>query len=131
MQAVIKTWFDYLAEGKFMGLRCKECGTIECPPYAICNSCGEHDMEWVEMSGEGELLTFSRSLMGNYPYNDDDILIGWVRLKEGPMFSATIVDAPDDEEPLVAKLPIPVKVEIVPIEKENNLFFPAFRMLGD
>lgn len=128
VKAYMKEWYDYLAEGKFMGLRCKKCGAIECPPYAACNTCGAHDMEWVELSGDAELVTFSRSLMGNYPYGNDDILIGWFRLAEGPLFSAEIIDGPENEEELLPKLPIKAKVEIVCIEEKNNLYFPKFRL---
>lgn len=129
MKPYIKTWFDYFAEGKFMGLKCPKCGKVEVPPYPVCNDCGSTDMEWVELSGDAELVTFSHSAMGSYPYTMDDVMCGWFRLAEGTLFCANVVNPPDDQEELMAKLPVKAKVEIICLEEENNIYFPAFRLL--
>ncbi|MBO5160447.1 MAG: hypothetical protein J6J03_02200 [Tyzzerella sp.] len=49
---VARKWYEYLAEGKMMALRCKDCGTYHFPAFPICHGCGKHDMEWVEISGD-------------------------------------------------------------------------------
>lgn len=48
-----------LKEGKLLGLRCQDCGTVTCPPLAVCRRCGSGRLEAVELSGRGELMTFT------------------------------------------------------------------------
>lgn len=48
---VAKPFYDGLDEGKFLGLKCPECGQIEFPPYPACNHCGHIGNEWVDISG--------------------------------------------------------------------------------
>ena len=55
MTAITKQWYDYLEQGRLMGLKCKRCGTVHFPPYPICRECSGMDMEWVEVSGEATL----------------------------------------------------------------------------
>ena len=80
------------------------------------------------MSGEGVMETFAASMMGLYPYTEDDVMCGWIRLKEGPKFTATILDSPDDDE-LFSSIPVPVKAEVILIDEENGIHFPAFRIV--
>lgn len=48
-----------LLEGKFIELRCNRCGGYTCPPRMACGGCGSSDLETVQLSGEGEVRTFS------------------------------------------------------------------------
>lgn len=128
---VLKEWYDYLAEGKIMGLKCKRCGAYEFPPVPICNACSCTDMEWVEMSGEGELITFSYSAMGSYPYDifEDGLMCGFIRTKEGAAIAAPMPDM--DMEAcygLLDSLPVPVKAEIMLIQEEKGIHFPVYRV---
>ena len=49
---LVKMFYDALAEGKFLGMKCLECGNVEFPPYPICNKCGNINNELIEVSGE-------------------------------------------------------------------------------
>ena len=128
MKPYMKEWFDYLAAGKIMGRLCKKCGATEFPAYPICNECSSTDMEWVEMSGEGVLETFAYSAMGSYPYTEDDVMCGWFRLKEGMTFSGYLLDPPDSEE-LFEMMPVNVKAEVIKLDDEYGIHFPAFRIV--
>lgn len=55
MQPVTKMWYDYLNEGKLMGLKCEHCGQMEFPPVPVCNTCGKHEMEWAPITGRQSL----------------------------------------------------------------------------
>lgn len=129
MRPYIKEWYEYLAQGKLMGLKCPKCGRVECPPVPVCNECSCADLEWVEMSGKGKLTSFSWSALGLYPYTMDDAICGWIELEEGCSFSGTLLNPPEDQEELMKRLPLPVEAEIVMIEEENNLYYPAFRIV--
>lgn len=49
-QPIAKHYYDGLDEGKFLGLRCTECGHTEFPPYPACNKCGHVGNEWVDLT---------------------------------------------------------------------------------
>lgn len=49
-EPIAKHYYDGLDEGKFLGLKCPECGHIEFPPYPACNNCGHIGNEWVNLA---------------------------------------------------------------------------------
>ena len=51
-EPVAKKFYDGLAEGRFLGLKCTCCGHIEFPPYPACNECGHYGNEWVDLTDE-------------------------------------------------------------------------------
>jgi hypothetical protein len=55
----VKRFADDLASGKIMGTVCKKCGLRLYPPRADCPECMSDDMEWVELKGEGKLVTYT------------------------------------------------------------------------
>src|SRR5512137_298455 len=50
----------HLKDGRIMGSRCKQCGYKVFPPRADCPQCMSGEFEFVEYSGKGEILTFTR-----------------------------------------------------------------------
>ena len=131
MQPILKIWYDTLKdEGKMKGLKCKDCGAIEFPPVPVCNDCGKFDMEWAEISGECELLSFAFSTMGIAPYHQNPTLCGWVRLKEGMLFNSTVLDVEEDDQPALLerlkKGSIPARLEVHPLD--DVISFPMIRL---
>ena len=55
----VNDFVGYLEEGKLMGTRCKTCGKSFFPPRAHCYQCLAGDMEWFEIAGKGELVSYS------------------------------------------------------------------------
>lgn len=49
-EPVAKKYYDALNEGRFLGLRCPECGHVEFPPYPACNECGHIGNDWVDLT---------------------------------------------------------------------------------
>jgi len=113
MQPFVKQWYDFLGEDKVMGLRCNRCGSYEFPPVPVCNNCSGTDLSWVEMSGEGKLLTFAENPTPDAPFVDfAPFIYGAVVLKEGPTFHTMILGVdPEDTAALYDKLPLSVKAE--------------------
>ena len=70
----VNDFIDHLEEGKVTGTKCKTCGKTYFPPRADCYNCLNSEMEWFEVSGTGELLSFSRleyapvGFEGDLPY---------------------------------------------------------------
>ncbi len=93
MEPIVKTWYDAVAEGRYLGRKCKECGAIEFPPHIACNTCGYHETEWVELSGHGTLKTFVvPGIQNDKPYLKDEGAYGYglVQLDEGPEYTFVV-----------------------------------------
>ena len=51
----VKQFREALREGKFLGLKCKQCGAYTVPPRKVCSECQSEDMEIAELSRNGEI----------------------------------------------------------------------------
>ena len=129
MQPVTKMWYDYLNEGKLMGLKCGHCGTIEFPPVPVCNSCGKHDMEWTEISGDAKLVSFCYAFDGAPPFMKESVMIGEFCLKEGNHVQSFLLGVTNEDEDFLSKNPnIECIAEIIKLSEEHDLSYPAFRL---
>ncbi len=125
-----------LNEKKFMGSRCKKCGTTYVPTKSICPKCKVGEMELVEMKGKGKLAAYTVINVGsplmleegfdrNNPYCS-----GVVEMEEGPRITARILGA-DLAKPENNKIGTPVNVEYVEAEHGGEkTTFLAFRLLS-
>jgi uncharacterized OB-fold protein len=52
-------WRDGLKTGKLLGLKCKDCGAFTFPPRKICAECASENMEIVELSKKGKIISFT------------------------------------------------------------------------
>jgi uncharacterized OB-fold protein len=122
---IVKTYYDKLANGELVGLKCTECGTVSFPPKAICNSCGNLETEWISMSGRGELRIYS---VVNYPGGEFQEVapyaFGLIKLEEGPVFYG-MVDGVDLEDPWAGNQSLPVDVA-ARVETVGTKTFPLF-----
>jgi hypothetical protein len=79
----LKFW-EGLKQGKVYATKCTKCGKLYFPPAADCPECLSSQMEWIELSDEAEVETFTHvvirptSFQQNKPYT---VAIG--KLKEG------------------------------------------------
>ena len=134
VEPYIKEWYDYLWDGKLMGVRCKNCGEIGFPPFPVCNGCHHTDMEWVEVSGEGQLLAFTQYTAGVLPFKMEPVIVGFVQLKEGSIFMSWVEDAPQDlaeQEAFNRTLPVPVTMSVKVMDPENRIAYPVFNLKKD
>jgi uncharacterized OB-fold protein len=67
----VNDFIDYLGQGKVMGTRCKQCGTVHFPPRADCAECFSSDIEWFEVGGTGKLVSFSKLMYGPVGFEED------------------------------------------------------------
>lgn len=91
------SFYQYLKEGKLMGIHCRACSTLSAEARPLCPSCHSKDVEWRQFSGKAQLSTFtcisvvpdamaSKGYGRNNPYCS-----GIVTLEEGPRISAQIL----------------------------------------
>jgi hypothetical protein len=63
-QAKVSPFVDYLAKDKFTTTKCKHCSRIFFPPQVDCPYCLTSDIEWMEITSKGELLSFTTAYFG-------------------------------------------------------------------
>ena len=67
----VNDFIDYLEKGKVMASKCKDCGLVFFPPRADCYQCLTSNMEWVEVSGTGKLVSYSKLEFAPIGFGDD------------------------------------------------------------
>jgi uncharacterized OB-fold protein len=107
---IVKTFYDKLSAGELAGLKCSDCGTVSFPPKATCNNCGSFEMEWMALSGRGQLRVYS---VLNYPGGEFQEVapyaFGLIKLEEGPVYYAK-VEGVDLDNPWEGNLNLPADV---------------------
>jgi uncharacterized OB-fold protein len=74
----------HLKAGRLMASRCKRCGAMSFPPKADCDSCMSGDFAFVEVSGAGTLVTFTKIVAAPTGFEDvAPYIVGVVDLAEG------------------------------------------------
>lgn len=118
--AVSRFWREIPYRYNIIGSRCGVCGTVDFPPRAICPHCRRKSigkMEDVPLSGAGTIVSYSivhEPLEGfemQVPYP-----IAMIKLDEGPMLTAQIVNC----EPGEVKLGAKVKAVFRKIQEESK-----------
>ena len=85
------------AEGRLVVQHCRDCGTRQFYPRALCVTCGE-DPEWEDVSGRGVLHTFTIIRQnGAEPFKDElPYVVGIIELDEGPRMMGNVTGCPVD-----------------------------------
>lgn len=126
-EKIVERFYEELANGKMMGRRCKRCGAVEFPPYFICNSCGNLETEWVEISGKAEITNcWLPAMMSTLPQNEvfQPYAIGNVKLEEGTEFNALICGiSRKNLNDVLANLPYPCRARIAQREGYHMVVF--------
>mgnify|MGYP001626182789 FL=1 len=88
-----KKFWDGLREGKIYGTKCRKCGRLYFPPVADCGECYSSDMDWVELSGEGEIITFTHIIVRPVSFQDQQpYTVAIAQLREGVKALAWLTD---------------------------------------
>jgi uncharacterized OB-fold protein len=62
---------DLLDQGKVSGTRCRKCGKSFFPPRADCFKCFSAEMEWFEITGMGQLISYSTLIYAPTGFEQD------------------------------------------------------------
>lgn len=120
----IGRFWEGLKEGKIYATKCRNCGRLYFPPVADCGSCLSSSMEWVELSGEGVLVTFTHivvrpsSFLDNPPYT-----VAIASLKEGVKALAWLTGVKKGE------VKVGMRVKLVPKTTEDGRVTYEFKPL--
>ena len=73
-----------LEEGKVYATKCKKCGKLHFPPVADCGDCSASRVEWIELDGEAEIVTFTQVFVKPASFSDGpEYIVAIAKLKEG------------------------------------------------
>ena len=104
----VSEFAQHLKDGRIMGSKCKKCGFTAFPPRADCPECLSDEFEYVEFSGEGMVMTYTR--IDAAPAGFEDVapfVQGVVDLKETGRLLAWFGDTIPEKE---IKIGMPVQV---------------------
>ncbi|MCS7143795.1 MAG: Zn-ribbon domain-containing OB-fold protein [Archaeoglobaceae archaeon] len=115
-------FFNNLKEGKLLGLKCRDCGTITCPPKNTCNKCSSRNLEKIVLSGKGAIRSYTVTYIAPMGYEKEaPYTVALVELEEGPW----IVGRLDVEDKLVEKEDfIGKRVSVFAREMQSEMFYP-------
>jgi len=79
-----------LREGRFLGLKCHQCGAYTVPPQKVCSECNSEDMEVVELSRNGVLQSFTVIYTAAEGF-EAPYIVAVIELEEGPWVTVSVV----------------------------------------
>lgn len=86
-----------LKRNRLMGLKCNKCGAVTCPPMMVCNECTDTDLDLVQLSGRGRIVSFTTTNVApEGRQNEVPYTIVLVELNEGPWIMGNLIDIDPD-----------------------------------
>jgi len=89
-----------LREGKFLGLKCNQCGTYIVPPKKVCTECKGEDMGITEIKREATVKTGTIIYVPPKGYPNPTIVV-LVELAEGPWVTANLIGWNPEKESIM------------------------------
>jgi uncharacterized OB-fold protein len=97
--------------------RCRQCGELNWFPRAMCRYCSGTDMEWVPMSGQATVYSFSVVDRPPSPDLPGRYVLALVDLDEGVRMMTHVVDC----DPAEVRIGMRVSVRFKPVSDEISL----------
>jgi uncharacterized OB-fold protein len=119
-------WWEAASEHRLVVQRCTACGHTRLPPAPVCSECRSNEAEWQEVSGRGEVYTYTsvhRPIAAGQPL---PTVIAVVAL-EGAGGVRMISNLVEVEPEAIA---IGMPVEVVWEDMSPDLAIPRFRPTG-
>jgi uncharacterized OB-fold protein len=111
-----KNYWDGLKKRKLKAQKCKKCGEVFFPPRARCPKCLSKELGWVELSGRGELYSWSEIHVPPLAFEKPYVL-GIIDLEERVGRIITRIDAKPEE----LKIGMKMKINYVDVEEDLTL----------
>ncbi len=116
-------WWQVAAEHRLVVQRCTACGHTRLPPAPVCSECRSADAEWQEVSGRGEVYTYTivhRPIAADQPL---PTVIAVIALEGagGVRMISNLVGAD------LGEIRIGMPVELVWEDMSSDLAIPRFR----
>jgi len=120
----VNDFIDHLEKGKVMATRCKDCGLIFFPPRADCWQCLASNMEWMEVTGTGKLISYSKLEYAPVGFGDDlPYRIALLDYGDYKVFGRIADELPNDE--IKVGMEMTTRVNKLPSGQLNYVFKAA------
>jgi uncharacterized protein len=117
-----RPFWEGAKQHKLKAYKCLNCGTYYWPAID-CMNCDHPRMEWVEVSGKGEIYTYTIIHQVYHPAWKDDVPynVCWIKLDEGPLMLSNATGCDN------SKLYIGMRVEAVFDDVTAEVTLPKFK----
>lgn len=105
---------------------CLDCSAYIWTPRPSCFECGSENIQWQELSGRGEVYSFTviRQVVGRAASQafekDIPYVIAWIDLDEGPRMITNVIGCPDEN------VTLGMKVSVVFEQQSADIWLPKF-----
>lgn len=119
-------WWQAASEHRLVVQRCAACGHTRLPPSPVCPECRSAESDWKEVSGRGEVYTYTFVHRAIASGQELPFVIAVIALEDagGLRIISNLVGAKPDE------LEIGLPVEVVWEDMSEDLAIPRFRPAG-
>ncbi|MBW2287578.1 MAG: Zn-ribbon domain-containing OB-fold protein [Deltaproteobacteria bacterium] len=122
-ETITLPWWEAAAEHRLVVQRCTSCEHTRLPPAPVCPQCRSEDSDWKEVSGRGEVYTYTivhRTIVAD---QELPFFIAVIALEGagGVRMISNLVDVNSDQ------IEIGLPVEIVWEDMSADLAIPRFR----
>jgi uncharacterized OB-fold protein len=94
----IEQFYKLLSQNTLMSGKCLKCGKIHLPPRPLCDNCYGAQFEWVQISNEGKLLTYTIIHIAPPQFQDlAPYVIGILQLDDGLKIPGVIQNVPSEQ----------------------------------
>ena len=122
-------FWDAAAKQQLVMQRCQDCHAYIWTPRPACFECGSERLEWTQLSGKGEIYSFTviRQVVGRAASQafekDIPYVIAWIDLEEGPRMISNVIGYP------VEDVKIGMKVSVEFEQQSPEIWLPKFTPL--
>jgi len=85
-------YWAFAAEGELRLQNCVSCQAFRYPPGPVCPECLSERADWVLLSGQGRLLSWTVFHRQYFPGMPPPYLVAAVRTAEGPILIGNLID---------------------------------------
>ncbi len=119
-----KPFWEAARRHELVAYRCLNCGTYY-SQVTDCLTCDNPKMDWVRVSGKGQVFTYGIYHQLYHPGWKDDVPynVTWVKLDEGPLLMTNIVECRNED--LYVDMPLQVVFDDVTDEVTLPKFKPV------
>lgn len=122
ISAETRGFWEATTRGELQVTRCRSCEEYTWYPRGFCPYCGGLEVEWVQVSGQGEVYSWTvvrRGGLGEYR-GAEPYVLAYVELDEGVRMMTNIVDVDEGE------LAVGLRVTVVFHPTEGEAALPRF-----
>ena len=118
-------YWDACREHKLMIQQCNDCHHYQFYPRIMCTKCMSPEVEWVNASGTGRVLSFTivRRPVSKAYADETPYVVALIKLDEGPCMMSNIVEYDVDS------VKIDMRVEVLFEDWNEEISMPKFRIV--